>query len=110
MREYFFQSIKSLILERKIGGIITRSELVWQAVDYYRAGTKREVNSSIRACLDLVIRCFREVKILKICGRGEYEIISRIPDNISYWNSFVMTYNIQFPRYGKNRKRKSSRA
>lgn len=110
MREYFFQSIKLLILERKIGGIITRSELVRQAVDYYRAGTKREVNGSIRTCLDLVIRGFRKVKILKICGRGEYEIISRIPDNISYWNSFAMTCNIQFPRYGKNRKRKSSRA
>lgn len=109
MREYFFQAIKSLIVERGVGKTITRSELVWQAVDYYRAGTKREVNGSIRTCLDLVIRCFRKVKILKICGRGKYEIISRIPDNISYWNSFVMTYNIQFPRYDKNRKRKSSR-
>ena len=109
MKEYFFQSIKLLILERKIGGTITRSELVRQAVDYYRAGTKREVNNSIRTGLDLVIRCFKCANILKTRGRGEYKIISRIPDNILHWNSLVITYNIQFPIYGKNRKRKSSR-
>lgn len=109
MREYFFQAIKSLILERGIGKVITRSELVWNAVDYYKASNMREVNSSIRTCVDIVIRCFRFAKILKICKRGEYEIIGKIPDNVSHWNSLIMTYNIQFPRYDKNRKRKSSR-
>ena len=109
MREYFFQAIKSLILERGVGKTITRSELVWQGVDYYNAGDRREVNSSIRTCLDLVIRSLKKAKILKTCGRGEYEIISKIPDNILHWNSLVITYNIQFPRYDKNRKRKSNR-
>ena len=109
MREYFFQAIKSLISERGIGKTITRSELIWQGVNYYKAGDRRGVNSSIRTCLDLVIRCFKYAKILKTCGRGEYEIISRIPDNILHWNSLIMAYNIQFPRYDKNRKRKSSR-
>ena len=109
MREYFFQAIKSLISERGIGKTITRSELVWQGVDYYKAGDRRGVNNSIRTCLDLVIRCFKCAKILKTHGRREYEIISKIPDNILCWNSLITAYNIQFPKYGKNRKRKSSR-
>lgn len=110
MKEYFFQVIRLLILERKVGETITRSKLVRQGVNYYNAGDIREINSSIRACLDLVVRCFKKAKILRTCGRGEYEIISRIPDNILHWNSLIITYNIQFPRYDKNRKRKSSRA
>lgn len=109
MREYFFQAVKSLISERKVGETITRSELVRQGVNYYEAGDRRGVNSSIRTCLDLVIRCFKKTKILRTCGRGEYEIISKIPDNIMHWNNLITAYNVQFPRYDKNRKRKSSR-
>lgn len=110
MKEYFFQAVKSLISERGIGKIITRAELMWQGVDYYKAGDRREINNSIRTCLDLVLRCFKYAKILRKCGRGEYRIISKIPDNILHWNDLIIAYNIQFPRYGKNRKRKNSRA
>ena len=110
MREYFFQVVKSLILERGIGKTITRSELIQQGVDYYKAADgRRGINSSLHTCPDLVIRCFKRAKILRTCGRGEYEIISKIPDNIARWSNLVAVYNIQFPRYDKNRKRKSSR-
>ena len=90
MREYFFQTVKLLISERKIGETITRSELIWQGVNYYKAGDKNNINSTIRSCVDLILRYFKQHNVIKVCGRGEYKIIKFPDSKVVHWNDTLI--------------------
>lgn len=106
--DFFFHTLRTLMLERGIDGIITRKEIVKEGNREYEPGFGPR-NGGIKSSTDRVIRYFREMGFIEKIGIGKYKVIKQIPDNYINLKEMRVDYPPQYET-DRDRKRKDNRA
>lgn len=104
--DFFFWTLRSLMLERGIDGIITRKEIIKEGNREYEPGFGPR-NGGIKSSTDRVVRYFREMGFIERIGVGKYRVIKQIPDKYKNLKEMRVDYPPQYET-DRDRKRKDN--
>ncbi len=106
--DFFFWTLRSLMLKRGIDGVIARKEIIKEGNREYEPGLGSR-NGGIKSSTDRIIRYFREMGFIEKIGIGQYKVIKQIPDKYNNLKEMRVDYPPQYET-DRDRKRKDNRA
>ena len=99
----YYDSIRELMEQRGIGGVITRKELIEEMIKRDKPGQANAPNHTLRANADRCLSRLRFHGFLAPSSRGRNKILKILP-NIDF-----LIFTAKYPtKYYADRKRKSS--